>query len=199
MENVIFREIKKEIRVLGVDDAPFEKFKDEKTALIGAVFRGGSYIEGVLKEEILVDGDDSTEKIISMVEKTRHKGHLRVIMRSGITFGGLNIADVKRIYESTKLPVLVVTRKLPDLSRMKNAIKKVENSDEKIRRLLAAGGLFEVDRGGKKIVIQKIGVSLEDAKSIVKQSTVRGLIPEPIRAAHLIASGITKGDSKGRA
>ena len=196
---MIFRDVKKEIRILGVDDSPFDKFKDKKTALIGVVFRGGIYLEGVLKKEVEVDGDDATSGIIEMVKSTRHRGHLRVLMLSGITFGGLNIVDIEKLNRETALPVIIVTRRLPDLSAMKKAIRRVKNSDEKIRRLLAAGDLHEIGVGGKKVVVQKIGVSLKDAVEIVRLSIVRGLIPEPLRVAHIIASGVTKGDSKGRA
>ncbi|RMF89146.1 MAG: DUF99 family protein [Methanobacteriota archaeon] len=200
MPDIVFRNIKDEIRILGVDDAPFDKFRDEKTDLIGVVFRGGSYVEGVLKREITVDGDDSTESIVEMVGSTRHRGHLRVLMLSGITFGGLNIVDVDVLHRETGLPVIIVTRRLPDLAAMKKAITHVPRSDEKIRRLLAAGDLYEIDMpGGKMVVIQKKGLSLRDARDIVRRSTVRGLMPEPLRVAHLIASGITRGDSKGRA
>ncbi len=199
MAEVTFHRIKEEIRILGIDDAPFDKFKDEKAGLIGVVFRGGSYLEGVLKDEVIVDGDDSTDRIIGMVNRTRHKGHLRVLMLSGITFGGLNIADVKKLFKETGLPVIIVTRKLPDLSGMKKAITHVPNSEEKIGRLLMAGDLYEVGVGDKKVVLQREGISLSDAEAIVRLCTVRGLIPEPLRVAHIIASGITTGDSKGRA
>jgi endonuclease V-like protein UPF0215 family len=196
---MIFRGIKNEIRILGIDDSPFDKFKDKHVDLIGTVFRGGSYLEGVLKREIFVDGDDVTEKIIEMVNSTRHKGHLRVIMLSGITFGGLNIVDIELLYTEIGLPVIIVTRKLPDLASMKMAISNVKNPDEKVKRLLAAGALLEIESGGKKVVIQIKGISLSDAKEIIKISTIRGLIPEPLRVAHIIASGVSKGDSIGRA
>jgi len=199
MEEVVFRNIKSEIRVLGVDDAPFNKFRDARTALIGVVYRGGTYLEGVLKREITVDGDDSTERIIEMVSSTRHRGHVRVLMLSGITFGGLNIVDIKRLFKTTGLPVIIVTRRLPDLSAMEKAIWKVDNPEGKMTRLLNAGALHEILLGKKKVVIQKAGVSLEDAAEIVRRTTVRGLMPEPIRVAHIIASGVTTGDSRGRA
>ena len=130
MPDVIFRDVKKEIRILGVDDSPFDKFKDKKTALIGVVFRGGIYLEGVLKKEVEVDGDDATSGIIEMVKSTRHRGHLRVLMLSGITFGGLNIVDIENLNRETALPVIIVTRRLPDLSAMKKAISRVKNPDD---------------------------------------------------------------------
>ena len=42
-QNVNFREIKKEIRIVGIDDAPFISRRVGKVDLIGIVFRGGSW------------------------------------------------------------------------------------------------------------------------------------------------------------
>ena len=39
----------------------------------------------------------------------------------------------------------------------------------------------------------------EEARQIIKIAATRGLMPEPIRLAHLIASGIVEGESRGRA
>ncbi|GBE17629.1 hypothetical protein BMS3Abin16_00213 [archaeon BMS3Abin16] len=199
MTNAVFRAVKSEVRILGVDDAPFTKFKDEKTSLIGVVYRGASYLEGVLSREIFVDGDDSTEQIIRMACETRHRGHLRLIMLSGITFGGLNIADIKSINEATGLPVIIVTRRIPDIEAMKKAISHVQKPDEKIARLQSAGRLRTLEIEGKQIIYQKTGLAKSDAEKIIRLSIVRGLVPEPLRVAHIIASGITTGDSRGRA
>ena len=43
------------------------------------------------------------------------------------------------------------------------------------------------------------GIGREDAEQIVKLSTTRSSIPEPLRVAHIIAAGIMKGESKGSA
>ena len=50
-----------------------------------------------------------------------------------------------------------------------------------------------------KIYIQYIGTTLKKAKELLKVTCTRSYIPEPIRVAHLIAAGIVKGESKGRA
>ena len=54
--------------MLGIDDAPFDKFKDKKCLVVGAFFRGSKQLEGVLTTEISVDGDDSTEALAEMGE-----------------------------------------------------------------------------------------------------------------------------------
>ena len=46
--------IKKEIRVLGIDDAPFNKFKDKQVLVIAAFYRGGHFLDGVLSTKIFL-------------------------------------------------------------------------------------------------------------------------------------------------
>jgi len=53
--------MKKEIRILGIDDMPFS-FGDKKVDVVGVVMRGGIYLEGVLKTTIDVDGRDALKK-----------------------------------------------------------------------------------------------------------------------------------------
>ena len=47
--------------------------------------------------------------------------------------------------------------------------------------------------------MQICGIERIDAEKIVKLSTTRSAIPEPLRVAHIIAAGIVNGESKGRA
>lgn len=50
-----------------------------------------------------------------------------------------------------------------------------------------------------RLWIQRAGLSLDDARKLVADTTLHGNIPEPLRLAHLIAGGITTGASRGRA
>ncbi|MEK6868965.1 MAG: DUF99 family protein, partial [Nanoarchaeota archaeon] len=65
----------------------------------------------------------------------------------------------------------------------------------KIRLIEKAGSVVPVG----EIFIQLTGLSIEKAKEILKITCTRSLIPEPIRISHLIASGITDGESRGKA
>ena len=48
------------------------------------------------------------------------------------------------------------------------------------------------------VYIQRIGLSLEEAQTVVTQFAVHGHVPEPLRTAHLIAGAIVDGQSRGR-
>jgi endonuclease V-like protein UPF0215 family len=42
----------------------------------------------------------------------------------------------------------------------------------------------------KRVYYQKIGVSRKSAEEIIRVSCTRSLVPEPLRVAHLIGSGL---------
>ena len=193
MKNKSFRVIKPEIRVLGVDDGPFIPHTKGQVPVIGVVFRGGYWLDGVMHTEIAVDGFDATQKISAMITSSPHYKQLRVIMLNGITFAGFNIVDVKKLYTATKLPIITVTREKPDLVTIRKALQNLSRSKERWRAILSAGETLEVStRNVKaKVYMQTVGVSKEDAQKILRLTSTRSNIPEALRVAHLIASGIS--------
>ncbi len=194
-----FRSIKQEIRILGVDDAPFTPHTSDPVMVVGTVFRAGKWFDGVLRTFVHVDGDDATEKIISMVNGSRQKEQLGIIMLDGVTFGGFNVANIPRICRETGIPVIVVMRKHPNFERIKKALHHFKNWEDRWQSILEAGEIHRVDKEGEPVYIQICGMELEDAVEVVKLSSTRSAIPEPIRAAHLIAAGVTTGESRGSA
>ena len=186
--------IKKEIRVIGIDDAPFDKFKKGKVLVVGTVFRGGSWPDGVLSTKVNVDGNDATKKITEMINKSRFKPQLQCIFLDGIAVGGFNIIDIKKLSKKTKLPVIVIIRRKPNIEKIKKILTKI-NKKNKIKLLEKAGSVVPAG----KIYIQLTGISIEKAKEILKITCTRSHIPEAIRLSHIIASGITHGESRGKA
>jgi hypothetical protein len=193
-----FRTIKKEIRILAWDDGPFEFKSKGKDILIGVIFRGGQFLDGLLKTEVEIDGEDATEKIIEKILKTKHKD-LRVIMLDGITFAGFNTVDIKEIYEKTNLPVIVVNRKKPNLERFIETLKRMPNPEKRLEAVKNAGPIYWTSIKNKRICFQCYGIKKEDAEEVIKITSTMSLIPEPLRAAHLIANGFVLGESVGRA
>ncbi len=185
---------KKEIRVIGIDDAPFDKFKRGKVLVLATIFRGGSWLDGVLSTKVNVDGTDSTRKLIEMINKCKFKPQLQCIMLDGIALGGFNVIDIRELNKKTRIPVIVIIRQYPDFKKIKNALKKLKK-EERFKLIEKAGQVHKVG----KIYVQLAGINLEKAKNILKITCTRSLIPEPIRTAHLIASGVVNGESKGGA
>ena len=186
--------IKPEARILGIDDSPFDKFRDKKTLIIGTFFRGGSSLDGVMTTTAAVDGSDATARIIRMVRKSKFYTQLQAIMLNGIAVGGFNVIDIQRLAAATKIPVIVVMRDFPEVGRMKSALLKL-GMRNKVKLIEKAGTIHKAG----KVYIQLSGCSLESARELLKISCTRSHIPEPIRVAHLIAAGIKLGESKGKA
>jgi endonuclease V-like protein UPF0215 family len=190
--------MKKEIRILGIDDSPFT-FTDKYGMVIGVVMRGAEYLESVLRRHIYIDGNDATFVCKDMIKKTRQREQLKAMLLDGIALGGFNVVNIQEIFNETGLPVISITRDKPDFKKIEIALKK--NFDDWKNRLniMKNGDLSEVKTKHNPIFIKCIGIELSEAKEIIKLSTIRGVIPEPIRMAHLIASGITRGESYGKA
>ena len=131
--------VKSEIRILGFDDGPFNRNKDKKVLVFGVVFRGGIVLDGALKTEVKVDGLDSTSKIAKLISSSRHKQQLKIIMFDGITFGGFNIIDINKVYKDTRIPVVVINRKIPDFKKVKSALKNFDDFEKRWKLIEMAG------------------------------------------------------------
>ncbi len=190
--------MKDEIRLIGIDDSPFN-FSEKYSDIIGVVMRGGGYIECVLKSAVEIDGDDATKACINLINETRHKIQLKAILLDGISLGGFNVVDIEELYNSTNIPVITVTRDNPDFEKIESALKNNFKDWRERLFLIKKGTLHEIKTPHNPIFIKYVGITLDEAKEIIKISTIRGVIPEPIRVAHLIASGITRGESYGKA
>lgn len=189
-----FRSIKPEIRVLGVDDGVFIPYNKGYADVVGVVFRGGYWLDGAMRTEVEVDGLDATEKIASMIIASPHYQQLRVIMLNGITFAGFNIVDIKELYNKTKLPVIAVTRDKPDMEEIKKALENLPEKERRWQAILNAGELLTVQtrEGEEPVYMQIAGITRSDAEKIVKITSTRSNIPEPLRVAHIVASGLTR-------
>ena len=195
------KHIKKELRILGVDDGPFNKFRNKECLVIATVFRGGSFMDGLLSMKVKVDGSNSTNQLIKIVRKTKHLGQLQCIMTDGIALAGFNVLDIQQINKKTKLPVIVVIRRKPNLKKIEKALKNANKKTykKKLGLMKKAGKIYKTKIKNKNLYFQIVGIKEKQAKEIIKISATHAMIPEPLRIAHLIASGVVLGESRGHA
>ncbi len=190
--------IKNEIRVLGLDDGPFVK-NQKTTIVVGIIMRGGNEFDGMIKTEISVDGLDATDKLIEIIKNSKYMNELKVIMFKGVTIGGFNIIDIERLSNNLSIPVIVVSRKKPNFSKIFDALKNFEDGENRWKIIKKAGKVNKLKtKNNKTIYFQFKGLNKEDAKKIILLTCRRSLIPEPLRLAHMIASAMIKGQSGGR-
>jgi uncharacterized protein len=188
--------VKRQVRVLGIDDAPFS-FGRGKVPIVGVVVRLPSYVEGVMMSEVTIDGDDADQAIKDLLSDSRYKEQIRLVMIDGIAFGGFNVIDIDDLSQATGIPFCTVTRDHPDLSSMRAALQKNFADWERRFEIVERHALNEVRTGPGSVFVSISGISIEEADELLQGSTLQGSIPEPLRLAHLIATASVKGESRG--
>ncbi len=186
--------LRREVRVIGIDDGPFYKFRKGSVLVVGTIYRGGDYMDGVVSTTAKVDGSDSTKNISRMINKSKFKSQIRVIFLNGIGVGGFNIIDIPKLSKLTGIPVIAVTRQYPDIPKILTTLVKL-GMKKKVDLITQLPQPTKIG----KVYVQHINIDLDRAKQFMKLTTLHSYIPEPLRIAHIIAAGIVKGESRGRA
>ncbi len=189
--------MKDQVRVLGIDDSPFE-FGDRRSLVVGALVRTPSYLEAVMRTDVEVDGCDSTDRLVEMVMCSRYREQVKLVLVDGIALAGFNIIDMGSFHERTGIPVATVTRDEPDMAEIEAALRK--HFDDWARRLslVQRVPLRPLDTGHKPLQASVVGMDWDEFVQLVKATTVRGAVPEPVRIAHLVSAAMVKGESRGR-
>lgn len=188
--------MKPQVRVLGIDDAPFS-FGGGKVPIVGVVLRLPAYVEGVMMSEVTVDGDDADRTITSIISASRYREQIRMVMLDGIALGGFNVVDIDRLYRDTGIPFCTVTRDRPDLGSMRAALQQHFPDWQRRLEIIERKELNEVRTKHGAIFVSIAGSSIGEAEELLRGSTVQGSMPEPLRLAHLIATAAVNGESKG--
>ncbi len=185
--------MRRQIRIVGIDDCAHKR-GDKMTCIVGAFFRGGDFLDGVISTEVAVDGDDSTQKIAGMINASKFKSQTRAILLNGIAVGGFNIIDIHTLNVLTGIPIVAVVRKMPNFKKIHSALKRL-GWEHRIALLDKAGVPIRIG----DVHVQFAGTTKETVEEILKLTCKNSSIPEPIRVAHLISGGIKLGESRGRA
>lgn len=179
--------------VIGFDDAPFARTHRGLVALVGTVC-SGTRLDIVVRGEVTRDGDDATAVMAHLV-RDKSLVHVRAVMLQGITTAGFNVIDLHALHAMLEMPVLVVMRHFPDFGAFFHALDRVPGAEAKRALIEQAGTPEKVG----PLWVQRAGLTLDETQRMLENTTSHGVIPEPLRLAHLIAGGMTTGKSRGRA
>ncbi len=180
--------------LLGIDDGPFDKWRDEDVAVVGVVMEGHDLVEGVALTRFPVDGDGVTEFLAGWIAGLRFRPALQGVVLGGITVAGLAVVDPEALAAATGLPVLVVNRRDPRDHRLHEALRAAG--------LEARAGIVDrcppATRAQEGLYLACAGIDPADAARWLAAASGKSELPEPLRLAHLIARAVTTGESRGR-
>lgn len=178
-----FHAEKRGLRVLGIA----ESFKNTSTCstLAGIVMRRDLVIDGMIFGSVTIEGNDSTQNILSMYRSLK-RNDINCIMLDGLIISMYNIIDGKEIHESTDVPVIAITFK--DSEGLEGTLHHHFSNDPKMKleQYHKLGRRDEILlKTGKILFIRYWGISLKEVTAIVNSFTLQGSIPEPIRIAKI--------------
>jgi endonuclease V-like protein UPF0215 family len=184
--------------LLGVDDGPFDKWKDSSVVIAGVVVEGCDRVEGVALTNFPVDGAGVTNFLARWIDSLRFRASLQGVVVGGITIAGLAVIDLAGLAATLALPVISVVRRDPSGNRVADALCAAPLHDRNERldtlhrtppaRAMSGGPYFSC-----------AGIEAERAEAWLRATRQKSDFPEALRLAHLIAGAVATGQSRGRA
>ncbi|MGD0729154.1 MAG: DUF99 family protein [Candidatus Micrarchaeaceae archaeon] len=181
-------------RFIAIASGPIsKKLKNNKTILVGIIFRE-NYIEGLLSTRISVDGTDSTNQIIGMINKSRFKDQIRILLFNGIALAGLNIINPNFLEKKLKMKIILLNKRRQNAKELVNALNEFSRIHKK-----DASERIKIVKNYSSVKILKVRHLFFQSKlesHYLKNFSDNAF--EALRIAHIVASGISSGESKGR-
>ena len=177
---------------VGVQDGSFESFHRgidspvQYTSLCCTSLHGFRMVD-LNVVPITIDGLDSTEKIVTYLEKSK----ANVVFLGGATFAGFNVVDALKIHNTCGVPIIVYMTKYPDLRATRSALRKhFPDWEKRWMRYMALGDIYMIDyEKFPSAYFEVIGASPKVAQKLIRENIKEGRMPEPLRLANLIAKG----------
>lgn len=170
-----------------MEDGPFSR--EDVHCLVLGVLATGDSIDQVVIDRIHVDGEDSTKKVASIV---RRSSRADVLMLPSISLGGFNVVDPYELHRKTKLPILIVNSRKPNMRKIREALRQHFDDWKKRGRvfdLVGSPTRFCANRR-VKIYYYAVGLSQYEAESVLRASLRFGKRPEPLRVARAVARAL---------
>lgn len=185
----MLKHMKKEIRILAISDgASRRQSKKRSVEVVGVVFRGAYWLEGVMRVTVERDGCNATSNLARMIKDSPHHQQTRLIITDGLALAGLNVVDIRVLHKKTGIPVVAVSRAREEEQLLSNAIGNLSSYRSRRSALKAAGpiSLLSLGQGRGPLYVYHAGIEPAQAKDMVKSLCMND-IPEPIRVARIFS------------
>ncbi|WP_444893254.1 DUF99 family protein [Microbulbifer sp. JMSA004] len=186
--------LRKQIRVIGFDDAPFEKRRGAPVKVSGIVCTKTRF-EGMLWGQVSKDGMEATETLATLLKESKFYSQVNVVLTDGVAVGGFNIIDLPKLADILQRPCIALMRKPPDIQAIDKALQNFPDYLLRKETLMKAGSIHNYNN----FHFQVQGCEPEIAAQVLEQTTDTGYVPEALRLAHMIGAAVMTGQSGKRA
>lgn len=178
--------IKKEIRVLGVACVSPHRNNATSTQVVGVVYRGNRWLEGVMRAVIPRDVMNLTRRIIEMTVKSPHYLQLRVIVLDELIAKSGSYIDIRVLNKKTRLPVVVVMRRKIPIE----CLQESRMVHRRVVRIFSDLPYVKWRRAGKTFFVYFAGLSGVDLNELLEVCASREGVPEAARVARITCSSL---------
>ena len=179
--------IKREIRVLGIASASPHRKDDASTHVVGVVYRGNRWLEGVMRVVIRREQSNLTTGIAKMTTKSPHFPQLRVIVLDELVTESGGYIDIKALSKKTRLPTVAVLRK-----EITERLSKTRARNRGEFKTFAGLPCRKWRATGNTYFVYSAGLREVDLDEILKVCASREGLPEAARVARIAASSLEK-------
>jgi endonuclease V-like protein UPF0215 family len=186
---VMLHTFKKGIRALGIAES-FTRNISSKSVLAGVVMRGDFLVDGFSFSYVTIGGLDATDAILNLYKKLKRRD-ISVLFINGCIISWYNVIDLNRIYSEIKIPLVSLTYKesLGLDENFRNIFP--QDYDKRIEIYRRNGDRERIKLNtGYDVFVRYLGMGKLTCRQILNRFTISGKIPEPIKAARILAKSI---------
>jgi len=181
--------IKREIRVLGISCAAPHPKRESPTQVVGVVYRGNRWLEGVMRTTIRPEAADLTPGIAKMAADSPHFPQLRAIALDELITKSGRYVDIRALSKKSRLPVIAVLRQKILIKRLSKSLAKSSRRSLKAFAKLPCR-IWGME--GKTFFVYSAGVGNLDLEELVSVCASREGVPEAARVARIAASSLER-------
>ena len=171
----------------GLSIAESFRLGDKISHLAGVVMRRDFVIDGFVFGTSTIEGDDATDSVLQM-HRSLNRDDISFVIISGLIISMYNIVDIKKIWNTLKIPIIGVTYE--DSKGIEDAIKyHFPNSyQSKLDKYRNLGQRTKISlHTGHDLYVRTEGCSVQETQTLLDTFTLQGSLPEPLRVAQMLA------------
>ena len=180
--------IKKEIRVLGVSFTEPHIKGPAPVQVVGVVYRGNRWLEGVIRTTAPPEATDLTPRIVRMVTRSSHFPQLRVLALGQLVSKSGRYVDIRVLSRKTGLPALAVLRQKIPVEPLRNPPRASRQQTLKALAKLPCREWKAV----KRLFVYYVGLREMDLEQLLEVCASREGVPEAARVAGIASSSLEK-------